>query len=181
MKFRLGTIEDLLGIAKVKVDTWRTTYQSIVSAEFLRNLSYKENEIKWRQRFEDPERSWFNYVAEDDSKKIIGFSTGNLEQWNFSLEVPGLKNYLGELMAVYVLKEHQRKHIGLELVKLIVENLLKNDVKSMVVWVLKGNPNYKFYEIFGGKYIGQKMLEIDGKDYIELAYGWTDITTILKL
>jgi hypothetical protein len=59
--------------------------------------------------------------------------------------------------------------------------LNKKKVKNMAVWVLKGNPNYKFYEILGGKYLGQKMLEIDSKNYSELAYGWTDITKILKL
>jgi len=171
----------MLGIAKVKVDTWRTTYKSIFPADLLQNLSYEENATKWRQRFEDPDICWFIYVAEDDSDKIIGFSMGNLEQWNFTLNVSGLKNYDGELMAAYVLQEHQRKHIGLKLVKLIVENLLENNVKSMVVWVLKGNPNYKFYEILGGKYVGQKMLEIDSTNYIEIAYGWKDITKILEI
>ena len=171
----------MAGIAKVKVNTWRTTYHSIFPAEILRNLSYEENASKWRQRFEEPDICWFIYVAEDDSDKIVGFSMGNLKQWNFTLNVSGLSNYDGELMAVYVLQEHQRKHIGKKLVNLIVKNLLANNVKSMVVWVLKGNPNYKFYEILGGKYIGQKMLEIGNANYVELAYGWEDITQILEI
>jgi len=181
MKFRLATIEDVPEIVKVKVDTWRTTYQAIFSSEFLRNLSYEENEIRWRQRFEETDKGWFIYVAENDSNKIIGFAMGNLEQSNLSLKVPGIRHYIGELMAIYVVQEHQRKKIGLKLVKLIVEHLLENDIKSMIVWVLKGNPFCNFYEHIGGKYIGEKMLEIDAANYVELAYGWKDITKILEL
>ena len=181
MNFRLATIEDIQEIARVKVDTWRTTYQAIFPADVLQNLSYKENEIRWRQRFEDRDIGWVIYVAENDSNKIIGFSMGNLLQSNSSLNVPGLNNYVGELMAIYVLQEHQRKHIGLKLVKLIVEHLLENDIRSMVVWVLKGNPNCKFYDILGGNYVGQKMIEIAAINYVEIAYGWKDIIKILKI
>jgi len=47
MNFRLATIEDVPGIIKVSVDTWRTTYQDIFPADFLNNLSYEEGEDKW--------------------------------------------------------------------------------------------------------------------------------------
>ena len=181
MNFRLATIEDVPGIVKVKVDTWRTTYQSIISAEFLRNLSYKENEIKVRQRFEDPGLRRFFYVAENDSNEIIGFSLGKLEQSNLSLNMPGIRNYISEFMAIYVLKEHQRKHIGLKLTKLVVEHFFESNVKSMIVWVLKGNPNYRFYEILGGKNLGQGMIEIGANNYIKIAYGWKDIAKILEI
>ena len=84
-------------------------------------------------------------------------------------------------MAIYVLQEHQRKNIGLKLVKLIVERLIESSINSMIVWVLKGNPNCKFYEHIGGKYVGEKMLEIESTNYIEIAYGWKDITKILEI
>jgi len=181
MNFRLATIDDMLGIAKVGVDTWRTTYHSILPADLLRNLSYEEKEIKNRRRFEDPNIKRFIYIAENDSKKIIGFSMGSLEIWNYTSTIPEIKSYIGELMAVYVLQEYQRNHIGLELVKLIVKYLFENNIRRMIVWVLKGNPHYKFYEILGGKYLGQKLLEIEGKNYVEHAYGWQDITKILEI
>ncbi|GAI96637.1 unnamed protein product, partial [marine sediment metagenome] len=69
MNFRLATIEDVPEIVKVNVDTWRTTYQSIFSTEFLQNLSYKEKEIRWRQLFDNPEREIFIYLAEEVSKE----------------------------------------------------------------------------------------------------------------
>ena len=180
MNFRLATIEDIPEIVKVNVDTWRTTYKSIFPPEFLQNLSYKEKEIRWLQLFDNPEREIFIYLAEEFSKEIVGFSMGSLEQSDITLKIPGIRNYIGELMAVYILKESQRKKIGLKLVKMIVERLIESSINSMIVWVLKGNPNCKFYEILGGKYVGEKMLEIDGVNYIEIAYGWEDISQILS-
>lgn len=82
-------------------------------------------------------------------------------------------------MAIYVLKEYQRRGIGLKLVKKVVKRLLENNIKNMIVWVLKDNPNWKFYEIVGGKYVGQKMFEKKGVDSVAIAYGWDDFRQIL--
>ena len=179
MNFRLATIEDIPGIIKVNVDTWRTAYRSIFPPEFLKNLSYEEKELRWRERFENSERKIFIYIAEDVSKGIIGFCTGSLEQSDHTLKIPGIGKYIGELIAIYILKEYQRKHIGITLVKMTVERLLESNINSMIVWVLKDSPTCKFYEIFGGKYVGEKMLEYGGSEYITIAYGWNDIRPIL--
>jgi len=179
MNYRLATIEDVSAIVKINVDTWRTDYKSIFPSEFLHNLSYKEKETRWRQLFENPENKIFIYVAEQPSKKIVGFSMGSLEQSDITLKIPNIRNFIGELMAIYILKEYQRKHFGLKLVKMVVERLLESDIKSMIVWVLKDSPNCKFYEILGGKYVGEKTLEYGGASYITIAYGWDNILQIL--
>ena len=180
MNFRLARIEDVPGIIKVNVDTWRTAYQDIFPTDYLNNLSYEEGEEKWRKRFNNPEREIFFYIAETDAKEIVGFVLGDLEQYDLTLKIPGSRKYLGELRAIYVLKEYQRRGIGLKLVKIVVERFLEKKINSMIVWVLKDNPNWKFYEILGGKYIGQKMLEKEGVDYVAFAYGWDDICQILS-
>ncbi|MFX1448777.1 MAG: GNAT family N-acetyltransferase [Promethearchaeota archaeon] len=180
MNYRLATIEDVSEIVKVNIDTWRTTYSDIFPPEFLQNLSYKEKEIRWLELFNNPERRIFIYLAETALKKIVGFSMGSLEQSDLTHKIPGIQNYIGELMAIYILKEYQRKHIGLKLMKMIVERFLENDIKSMIVWVLKASPNCKFYEILGGKYVGEKMLKYGGTNYITIAYGWDDISQILS-
>ncbi|NVM18703.1 MAG: GNAT family N-acetyltransferase [Candidatus Lokiarchaeota archaeon] len=180
MNFRLAKIEDIPGIIKVSVDTWRTAYQDIFPADYLNNLSYEKGEEKWRKRFIDPERHIFFYIAETDVKEIVGFVLGDFEQSDLTLKIPGIRKYIGELRAIYVLKEYQRRGIGVNLVKMVVERLLENNINSMIVWVLEDNPNRKFYEILRGRYIGQKMLEKEGVDYVAFAYGWDDIRQILS-
>lgn len=179
MNFRLATIDDVPKIVKINVDTWRTAYKSIFPSEFLENLSYSEKEIRWRERFINPEKEEFIYIAETDSKKIVGFSMGSSEQSDLTLKIPGISKNVGELMAIYILQEYQRRQIGTKLVKMIVERLLEGSVSSMIVWMLKDSPYYKFYERIGGKYIGEKTLEYGGVDYLAIAYGWDDIRIIL--
>lgn len=179
MNFRLAKIDDVAGIIKVSIDTWRTTYRDIFPADFLNNLSYEDAEAKWRQRFTNPERHIFFFIAETESKEIVGFALGNLEQNDPTPSIPNINKYIGELMAMYVLKEYQRRGIGVRLVKLIVERLIEHNINSMVIWVLKDNPNWKFYEVLGGKYLGQGILQKEGANYIKIAYGWDDIQKIL--
>ncbi|NHJ21597.1 MAG: GNAT family N-acetyltransferase [Candidatus Lokiarchaeota archaeon] len=179
MNFRLATIEDIPGIIKVSIDTWRTTYREILPTDFLNNLSYEDGISKWQQRFTEPERYIFFYIAETDSKEVIGFALGSLEQSDPTPNIPDINKYIGELKAIYVLKENQRRGIGVRLVKLIAEKLVEQDINSMVVWVLKDNPNWKFYEILGGKYLGQGIQKIGESDYIKIAFGWEDISKIL--
>ena len=147
--------------------------------DFLQNLSYKEKELRWRELFKNREKGEFIYLAETDSKRIIGFSMGSLEQSDLTLKIPGISEYKGELMAIYILQEHQRGHVGTELVKKTVERFLESNIKSMIVWVLKQSPYRKFYEKLGGKYLGEKTLDYGGVDYVAIAYGWNDISPIL--
>jgi GNAT superfamily N-acetyltransferase len=179
MNYRLATIEDVSQIVKINVDTWRTAYKSIFPPEFLQNLSYKEKEIRWRERFNNREKKEFIYLAETTSKKIVGFSMCSLEQSDRTLTIPGISKYIGELMAIYILQEYQRKLIGTKLVKLVVERLLENNIKTMIVWVLKDSSYHKNYEFLEGKYVGEKMLEYGGVNYSTIAYGWNDIRLIL--
>ena len=181
MNFRSATIEDIAAIVKINLDTWKTAYKSIFPHEFLQNLSYKEKELRWRERFNNPEKREFIYLAETDSKKIIGFSMGSLQQTDLTLKIPGLSRYVGELMSIYILQEYQRRGIGVRLVKMVVERLTESKINSMIVWVLRDSPNTKFYEILGGEYVGEKMLEYGGANYPVIAYGWNNIRQILAL
>lgn len=40
MNIRKAVLADSKGIAKVHVDSWRTTYKNIIPDEFLKKLSY---------------------------------------------------------------------------------------------------------------------------------------------
>ncbi|NHJ21598.1 MAG: GNAT family N-acetyltransferase [Candidatus Lokiarchaeota archaeon] len=180
MIFRSATIEDIPAIVKINLDTWKTAYKSIFPSQFLQNLSYKEKELRWRERFNNPEKCEFIYLAETDSKKIIGFSMGSLQQTDFTLKIPGISRYVGELMSIYILQEYQRRHIGTKLVNMVVERLLESEINSMIVWVLRESSNCKFYETLGGRYVGQKFLEYGGVNYATNAYGWDDLSKIFS-
>lgn len=168
MFIRKATIEDALGIAKVHVDSWRTTYKGIVPDVYLESLSYDEKEKMWKQG------TIVNnvYVAENMKGQIIGFSVGGKERTEKH------ESYIGELYAIYLLKEYQGKGVGKLLVQSVIADLLVQNLNSMLIWALKENPACDFYKAIGGMEIGTQDIEIAGKKLKEVAYGWGDITKI---
>lgn len=179
MNYREATLSDLNEIIKVNVDTWKNTYQGIISEEYLQSLSYNNKETNWRQRLEKSSSEEIIYLAETDSKEIVGFAFAALKKDDFSINLPQIESFTGQLCAIYVIKDYQRKNIGTQLVKLVVKYFLANNVKSMMVWVLKENPSRIFYKKLGGKFITEQPLEIGRETYIEIAYGWENIEVIL--
>lgn len=168
MLIREAKIEDVISIAKVQVDSWRTTYKDIISEKYLAALSYKSREDFWRERLSDGDSFWFVLVAEDD-ENIIGFAAGGPER-------SGDMEFAGELGAIYLLENYQHKGIGSQLFKAVITRLLRIGIKTMMVWVLAENPSKKFYESQGGEQIYEKVITIDETELKEIAYGWKDIS-----
>ncbi len=180
MNIRKAIISDASEIAKIHIKSWKITYKGLISEDFLENLSHKKRKIKWKERLKEGDETIFTYVAELDSKRIVGFALGGLEQYKG--EIKGFKEnlYEGELMAIYLLKECQRKGIGRKLFLRIIKHLLENNINSMIVWVLKENTSSEFYKSLGAEYLGERTIEIGGIKYYECAYGWNNIKAILN-
>ncbi|MEH1764964.1 MAG: GNAT family N-acetyltransferase [Nostoc sp.] len=172
MIVREASHHDVPTIAKVHVDTWRTTYRGIVPDEHLTNLSYEQRANGWYQILNHaPKDGNFTYVAEEEPGEIVGFANGGVER-------TGNPVYKGELTAIYILQNHQGKGIGRCLAQAVVERLSRSGINSMLVWVLVNNPACQFYAALGGKPVYEKELEIGGKPLIEVAYGWTDTANL---
>jgi ribosomal protein S18 acetylase RimI-like enzyme len=171
---REARIEDAAGIAKVHVDTWRTTYAGILPDEHLANLSYERREKLWIDYIlSDAESRDFNHVAENDAGQIVGFVSGGPERKNDP-------DYKSELYAIYILKEYQGQGIGHSLTQTLVKRLLQSGMNTMLLWVVSDNPARRFYEALGGQQIKTERVELGGVMIDEVAYGWTDINTILQ-
>lgn len=173
MIVREATRNDVSAIAKVHVDTWRTTYRGIVPDEYLANLSYEQRANSWRRILNHvSEDGSFTYIAEEHAGEVVGFASGGLER-------TGDPVYKGELMAIYILQNHQGKGIGRCLTQAVAAKLHLLGINSMLAWVLVDNPACQFYAALGGNPVYEKELEIGGKSLIEVAYGWIDTKTRL--
>ncbi|MBD7986262.1 GNAT family N-acetyltransferase [Sporosarcina sp. Sa2YVA2] len=162
---RKAEIADAAEIAKVHVDSWKTTYDNIVPNEYLASLSYESREQMWTNAIPHGDM----YVAENNSGQIVGFAKGGKERSG------NYKGYDGELYAIYILQEYQGIGMGKALVKSIIEDLVDIGIHSMLVLVLEDNNSRKFYESLGGRKIDTVAVEIGGKKFSELVYGWKNI------
>jgi L-amino acid N-acyltransferase YncA len=166
MFIREAQIADAAAIAKVHVDSWRTTYAGILPEEFLARLSYEQRERQWRSSLSN--RSEFIYVAYNAGGEITGCASGGSER-------SGDPIYRGELYTVYLLEQYQRKGTGRQLISWVAERLLQEGIASMLVWVLAENPSCRFYKTLGAKLLREENITIGGAEVVEVAYGWLDI------
>ena len=168
MFIRKAELKDAVGIAKVHVDGWRTTYKGIVPDTYLDNLSYENREQMWMSGIEQDNV----YIAEDEDGRIVGFASGGKERTG------KYDRYVGELYAIYLLEGQQGKGLGRKLVQTVVDDLKEKKLNSMLIWALKENPACRFYETLGGKQIDTAEIEIEGKKLSEIAYGWDDLARL---
>ncbi|MCJ7842835.1 GNAT family N-acetyltransferase [Lederbergia sp. NSJ-179] len=168
MKIRQAKQTDAKGIAKVQVDSWKTTYKGIVPDEFLQSMTYESREEKWKEIIS----SQPVFIAETKDGEIVGFAGGGMERTG---KYP---DFEGELYAIYILEEFQRKGLGRLLVEAVVEDLKRKNISTMTVQVLAENRSRFFYESLGAKKIDTAEIEIGGKQLTEFVYGWKNINTI---
>lgn len=170
---RDACIEDSPAIARVHIDSWRTTYKGIVPSEVLENLSYQERQELWHDRLADQNQRGCILVAQEDHGDILGFASGGQER-------TGKYGYDGELYAIYILENHQRQGIGTSLTRGIAKYLYQEGYTSMLVWVLAENPSRNFYQRLGGEEVAEQGITIGAAELSEIAYGWHDLSMLVK-
>ena len=153
---RNASIEDAAGIAKVHVDSWRTTYQGIVSDKFLSDLNYESRTEGAIKRIQNPLIS-----------NSVGFAdVGPCREKNLKVEA--------ELYAIYLLKEYQGKGIGRMLFHAASDQIRTRKFKDFFVSVLSSNiDSVRFYQKMGGKLIGHDHVDIDGVRHKTDSYHWS--------
>ena len=165
---------DAVGIAKVHVESWRSTYRGIVPDNVLENLSESRREKYWR---EDaiPDTAQVIYIASRPGGEIVGFVSGGPERE----EVDG---YDGELFAIYMNLKWSRHGIGTQLFRVYTRTMVQLGYRSILVWVLADNPMGRgFYEKMGGIRVAKKSIQIGGDDLEEIAYGWENLRDLDRL
>src|SRR5512136_2530600 len=96
---RPAQIEDARAMARVHVDTWRTTYAGIVPDEHLANLSVERSQARWSEHLQDPQGEQA-FVALTSTGEIVGIASGGPAR-------EAVENCDGELYVLYVLKAFQ--------------------------------------------------------------------------
>jgi ribosomal protein S18 acetylase RimI-like enzyme len=165
--------QDVPAIAKVHVDSWRTTYQGIVASEFLASLSYEESERMWLKGLASSPNPVSLFVAETPDGAVVGFAAVGPER-------EGDTTHKGEIYAIYLVQNYQRQGIGRALFRACVGKLDERGFTSFLLWVLRANPARHFYEALGGKFLRENEFPIGNEGLFAVAYGWTDARATLE-
>ena len=163
VSLREATLTDCMAVARVHVQSWRESFAGIVPHTFLDKMSVEKRAKAFEKGFSAP--FYKMYVAEVPERGIIGFA-------DFGQPREDIDAYEGELYAIYLLSEFQRRGIGERLFNLGVEFLIGSGKSSMYLLALEVSPYRSFYEKMGGQIVGRKQIEIEGIMYDEVMYGW---------
>ncbi|MGI0130121.1 MAG: GNAT family N-acetyltransferase [Thermoplasmata archaeon] len=175
-RVRPAVPEDLTGMARVHVETWKTTYREMVPDDRLDALTV-EGDIaggfgRWLR---SPPEDVAQFVAERGPEGIVGFALGGPNREPDPA-------FLGELGAIYVRKSQQGRGVGRALVGAVARHLVRIERPSTIVWVLAQNPYRRFYERLGGIHVRERIGQSRLAGAVpEVSYGWTDVRGLARL
>ena len=167
VNIREATVADCAAVAEVHVRSWKESFAGIVPQIFLDKMSVEKRAKAFEAGFAAP--FYRMYVAETPGHGIVGFA-------DFGAPRENIDAYDGELYAIYLLPEFQRKGVGERLFKRGVEFLKGRRSSSMYLLALEVSPYRAFYEKMGGQPVGKKQIELEGVTYDELIYGWETLS-----
>lgn len=169
---RPATPDDAHGIARVHIESWKTTYRGIMPDSVIDNLdnTVERRKAHWEQVATKGESIIF--VAEQD-EQIVGFVSGGKLQ-------DEVKGYDLELYTLYLLESAQGQGIGKALFEVLVKTAHEQSYKSLVLWVLDANNSKGFYEHLGGKLVAESTWQAKDRLLKKLAYGWANLSNLVS-
>lgn len=172
-QIRVATLDDANALAGMHVASWRETYTGLLPDKLLSSLSVEARAAVWVKIMQEPvtEYSTVVYLAEH-AGSIVGFGSCGAQR----TESLRGKGYDGEISAIYVLREFQKRSIGRHLFSAMTSDLKRRAFNAAALWVLRDNLSARrFYERYGAEVVAEREDLRDGAVLLELAYGWLDL------
>ena len=126
-----ASYEDIEKIALINAESWKTTYQGIVTQSFLDSLTTEQQLPRAKRLVESPEIRCI-VVYEKVSRLVVGFACfGENREPKVDADC--------ELQAIYILKEYQGLGLGKLLFEFGVREMKEQFKKRMTVSVFEAN------------------------------------------
>lgn len=161
---------DAAAIARVHVDTWRSTYAGLLPDRYLVTLSMIRRAAHWGEVLSRPSGGETVIVASEPAAGVVGFLSfgpARRDGW------PPAQREYGEVFMLYVEPDHQGAGFGRMLLEGGLALLAEAGFPGAVVWVLDGNPSRFFYHALGAKLVTERTPLFAGVAVRELGYQWS--------
>jgi ribosomal protein S18 acetylase RimI-like enzyme len=157
-------------LARIHVACWRATYQNLLPKSYLDQMAVEQINRTMQRGLIDPRNE---YLVAEVPRGVVGYICGGPERTQDPI-------YRGEIYELYVMPENQHQGLGSLLLSALAHRLYRNDLFSLMVWVLAGNPNRRFYEKRNGLHLRTRSMAFAGIKIDAAAYGWIDATLAMN-
>jgi len=173
IELRRATAGDAPAIARVRIDSWRTTYRGIIPDAYLDGMELDASTAIWDRVLTAGPNTTSVFVAER-TDEIVGFASGAmLAEPKYGIDA--------ELVAIYIRREFQRVGLGRQLIAAVVDAQIAHGATGLLTWVIAGNKAARaFYERLGGELLVEQPFQWDGMDLVEVGYGWRDLPALTE-
>ena len=155
--------KDIPAVVDIQIEGWKSAYKEIIDEEVLNSMNREQKIIKMKKNFNERK-----CVVAEINNQVVGFC-----RYFNEVMSPDGENFDCEIMALYVKPELKHQGIGKTMVNYIKKEFKKNGKTKMILWCLKENySSRKFYEKMGGTIVGEHCIEIGGKLYPEVGFGY---------
>jgi ribosomal protein S18 acetylase RimI-like enzyme len=176
----LATERAAAGIAKVYVDTWRSTYAALLPHRVLLGMSYERQTREWSWVIRNRAEAQPVIVAAEANRGVVGFTSFGLSRLGDRPAggrfASGGDANVGEIYTLYVRPEFQERGIGRRLLAAAFAAMVDKGYGCSFLWVLRDNPARFFYERAGGAPVAERRERLWGCTLDEVCYGWPDLT-----
>lgn len=157
---REATVADSAGIARVRIETWRTAYRGLVPQEVLDRLNVERETILRIER-------WDEHHAHAGAHDLVAVADSEVVGWAFAgpardPDPPAT----AELYAIYAIAERWSRGVGHALLAEVERRLIADGHEGAYLWMLDGNARAAaFYESHGwhadsGRKVEEGMHEV---------------------
>lgn len=173
MIIRRATENDVITIANLHAESWRSAYRGILSDDYLDSRAHQERLAAWQERFSGNSPSSMFVLLADMTSYIAGFVC----------VFPEKDAVFGSLLDnLHVAPQVTGQGIGRQLLSEAARYLLTSGSHSgMYLWVIEQNRKARrFYEKAGGLSVDSAIRSTpDGLRVVALRYHWSDPTSLL--
>lgn len=180
---RQATERDAADIAKVYVDTWRSTYAAILPHRPLLSMSRERQAREWVWTIRNLAEAQPVIVAAE-AVGVVGFTSFGPSR---PVNRPAGGRFagddganVGEIYTLYVRPEFQEQGVGRRLLTAAFEMMVARGYDRSFLWVLRDNPSRYFYERVGGKAVAERRERLWGCMLDQICYGWADLGQEVK-
>lgn len=171
---RPATVADAEALARVHVESWRTTYTGKLPQSYIDQLTVARRTAFWTSNLQREGNQRGTFVACDEWTNVIGFvGCGPIRG--------KLGKFDGEIYVIYLLESAHGLGYGRALFSAAATHLTALGLESMMLWVLGDNDHARgFYTAMRGLDLGVERVEdLQGVGVREVAYGWPSLRNLL--